>query len=67
MRGFVAVADTLGDAVKPAYHGYRKVSAGPGGIRCPCCNNGHRGHSQKFTKTLINRAMRRKHRIEVTP
>lgn len=51
------------------YHIDRKVAAGPGGIRCSCCNGYHKGRSQKATKTIINRRYRRANRqidLEVT-
>ena len=44
------------------YHLDGKVAAGPGGIRCTCCNGYHKGNSQKATKTAINRRVRRKRR-----
>lgn len=36
-----------------------KVTSGPMGIHCPCCNGYHKGRSMKATKTRINRINRR--------
>jgi hypothetical protein len=45
------------------YHLVPKITAGPGGIHCTCCNGYHKGRSQKATKQRINRVQRRKQRI----
>jgi hypothetical protein len=41
------------------YHIANKVTSGPMGIHCNCCNGYYKGRSMKATKTRINRVVRR--------